>query len=513
MGWVRRRAESGRVVRQPIKWVARQPIKWFVMKIAAMDDGWVGRTVEGRYPLLRWLGGAESDGVFLTEAPDQGLRQAAIRLVLMQSGDARERAAGWQAAAGLEHPHLVRVLGTGECEVDGAAVLYCVTEYSDEVLAEVIRERALTPDEAREMLGPLVDALEYLHGHGFVHEGLRPAKIMAVNDCLKVSTEGMRRVGTPGVGGGADAYVTPEASENTTAADVWRLGVLLVEALTQRTPDWETAGGSHPAFLEGLPEPFASIARECLKGDPAKRCTLSGVRDLLAASTEAAPEPEGPSKQTQSFPAPGEIMQSGFFSRKKLLRRVDSLYSNYEFAVAPLAEDLSSLAQKMGSSKSARVALLALLALAAATGVWLVVRQPAAPVAGDHATAPVTGSVEGRSATRKAGGRMQPSAGPETKGSVVARVMPDVPEQAMQTIHGTVRFSVRLTVDAEGAVSGASIDQAGTSPYFLPFGLNAARQWRFAPAYAGGRAVPSTWVLHFALRQSGTQVLPQEVSP
>ncbi len=441
------------------------------MNKAELGGGWVGRMVDGRYPLLRWLGGTESGGVFLTETPDQGPRQAAIRLVLAESEDARKRAAGWQAAVGFEHPHLARVLETGECQVDDAAVLYCVTEYADEVLGEVIRERALTPGEAREMLEPLVDALEYLHGQGFVHEGLRPAKILAVNDSLKLSPDGVQRAGTADrvggadAGGSADAYDTPEAAGNTPAGDVWRLGVTLVEALTQRTPEWEAPGGGVPALLESLPAPFARIARECLQGDPAKRCTLARVRELLAGSAEA-----GVGQYRRPEHKADRGMERG--------------------PAAP--------AKRSGARQRAWIAGLVLLGLCAAVGVWLHARHPAG---------------QGEIAARQRGHGARTVAAPKQHGAVLARVMPDVPEQAMQTIHGTVMFSVRVTVNAEGAVNSAAIDQAGTSPYFLPFALKAARQWRFVPAFVGGQAVPSTWVLHFVLQKSGIEVHPEEVAP
>ncbi len=444
--------------------------------------GWVGRRVDERYPLLQWLGGSGNGGVFLTEAPGEGPRQAAIRLVLAEGEDARERTAGWRAAAGFDHPHLVRVLGTGECRMDDAAVGYCVTEFADEVLANVIQERPLTPGETRQLLPPLIEALEYLHGRGFVHARLKPVKIMAVNDCLKLSPDGVERAETAYHGGGADAYDTPEAAENTPAGDVWRLGVTLVEALTQRTPDWEAAGGSVPALLEGLPEPFARIAQECLRGNPAKRCTLARVRDLLAGGAGAS-----------LGPARG--------SERGLKRELEG---------GP-----SAPAQKGSAARRrARIIGLVLLGIGAAVGVWLHSRHEAPKPEQVPTSLPSARTAgQGETPARQQGHGARSSAAPVQHGAVLAQVTPSVPEPAMQTIHGAVRFSVRVAVNAEGVVSSAAIGQAGTSPYFLPFALKAARQWRFVPAFTGGRAVPSTWVLNFELRRSGIAVHPEEVAP
>ena len=442
------------------------------MNSAEIGGGWVGRTVNKRYPLLQWLGGAESSGVFLTEAPDQGLRKAAIRLVVAESGDARERAAGWNAASGLEHPYLMRVLGTGECRMDDAAVLYCVTEYADEVLGDVIRERALTPDEARQMLGPLVDALEYLHRQGLVHERLRPAKILAVNDCLKLSPDGVQRAAT--ASRGANAYDTPEAARNTAAGDVWRLGITLVEALTQRTPEWDAPGGGVPALVEKLAEPFARIARECLHGDPAKRCTLARVRELLAGAAEARTEPERkPERKLERGPV--------------------------------------SSAQRPGTKMGVRVAGVALLALFAAIEIWLH-RQPSAAPEPRLPAPPRAARRFGTPEWERQDGAHSPAA-PERPGTIVKRVMPDVPEAALHTIHGTIRISVQVTVNTKGAVNDALIEHAGTSPYFDRFARTAALQWQFTPAYTGGQTVPSAWMLHFELRQNGIEVHPEEVVP
>ena len=38
-----------------------------VMQSNAIASDWVGRVVDGRFPLLEWRGGGEESGVFLTE--------------------------------------------------------------------------------------------------------------------------------------------------------------------------------------------------------------------------------------------------------------------------------------------------------------------------------------------------------------------------------------------------------------------------------------------------------------
>ena len=60
-------------------------------------------------------------------------------------------------------------------------------------------------------------------------------------------------------------------------------------------------------------------------------------------------------------------------------------------------------------------------------------------------------------------------------------VIPEPPRSALQTIRGTVRVSVRLTLDARGAVIDAKSENPGPSRYFERLSLQAARQWKFTP--------------------------------
>jgi protein TonB len=68
-------------------------------------------------------------------------------------------------------------------------------------------------------------------------------------------------------------------------------------------------------------------------------------------------------------------------------------------------------------------------------------------------------------------------------------------------------------VDASGNVENATFVSSGPSKYFARQAMEAAQQWKFAPAQVNGQAVPSTWVLHFGFRKSGTEVEPEPVKP
>lgn len=92
-----------------------------------------------------------------------------------------------------------------------------VTEFAEENLADVLSERPLTVTEAREMLGPLMEALAYLHGEGLVHGHIKPANIMAVGDQLKLSVDGISRVGDLGAAPARTGPYDPPKSPNAAA--------------------------------------------------------------------------------------------------------------------------------------------------------------------------------------------------------------------------------------------------------------------------------------------------------
>jgi|SRR5579863_3253641 len=96
---------------------------------------------------------------------------------------------------------------------------------------------------------------------------------------------------------------------------------------------------------------------------------------------------------------------------------------------------------------------------------------------------------------------------------VLQQVLPDVPRKARDTIQGTVKVRVRVSVDLAGSVVGAALDARGPSPYFDELVLQAARGWKFNPTKVDGRDVSSEWILRFEFSRTATEVFPARVSP
>jgi TonB family protein len=423
----------------------------------------VGRIIDGRFTLLRWLGGTEQSSVFLTELEGHPAKNAAIKFTPANAVDAETRIAQWAAAQTLSHPHLMRLFHAGRCNVDRVDLLYVVTEYAEEVLSEILRERPLTPGETREMLDPVLEALSWLHGRDLVHGHLKPSNIMVVDGRLKLSTDRLHAANDPGtVSPSSGEYDAPETKlgQISPASDVWSLGVVLVEALTRRPPIWNRSAGGEPVVPASIPPPFFTVARGCLQVDPARRPTLSGVGDALAGGQ--APKSAGDITATQpSRPQPSRarVMIAG--TVLVVAGIVTTLFIRSHHRPSPPAIQSSAPAS-----------------------------QPASP-----------------------GEAAQPHEASVVKGVVAYRATPDVPQSIRDTIQGHVRVRIDLQVDSSGSVADATIDSPGPSRYFANRALEAARGWKFTPARMDGRAVASKWILQFHFGQDGTTITPTETSP
>jgi len=457
------------------------------MSRASIAADWVGRVIDGRFALLEWLGGSGSRGLFRTELPQPITKKATIKLIAAEGSEADAYLAGWAKAANLSHPHLLRVFRSGRFQIGSTELVYVVTECDDEVLAQIIPVRGLTPEETRQMLDPVIEALGYLHEKGFVHGHVKPSNILVVDDVLKLSGDSVAAGGGVRVISQAPSiYDAPEAARGATApsADVWALGVTLVEALTQRLPEWERGTHQEPVVPVTVPRPFGEIARECLRRDPERRPTLREIKARL--------EPSRPIE----FPG----------------RKVEKAVVEAPAAIPVIAEDLVEGPQTYEAAPAKRRVVplvVGLLVVVVALAVWMV-RRPATQGAAISGTGQSAGQSEAGSAVRAA---VVTKPGLSAKGAVTQRVLPEVASYAQKTIHGTIAVAVGVSVDANGDVTNAELKSTGKSRYFARVAMEAARGWKFKAAFKDGQPVSSVWMLRFKFRPSGTETSSVEETP
>lgn len=481
---------------------------------------WEGQVADLKFHLRQYLGGTDRGPVFLTEYGEQ---KAAIKLIARDAQNAEAQLARWALAANLMHPHLLRVFQTGRCQVGGARMVYAVMECADEDLSQIIPQRALSPAEARDMLGPVLEALAFLHGKGLVHGHVKPSNILAVGEELKISSDGLGPTReTRFERGKSSVYDAPEAGTRggSAAGDVWSLGVTLVEVLTQQLPTWEWKGQEEPELPRAIPAPFGDIARQCLERDPQRRCTLAEIGARL--------DPDAPPLGRETRVEPRAMAQ-----------QVVRVSKSTESPEAPIQAKPSADRSPRGTFAIPIVAIaaVALVMVFAASNLFHRPRnaspEPAASVVAQPKMQPKSKPLEPSKTTEKLiakrsnsspatsvaaatappGAAMKRASGEFAGGAVVHQALPAVPQSALNTIRGAVKVGVRVQVDASGKVVGVDLDSPGPSKYFANLATKAARDWQFAPAKAGGQNASSEWILRFEFAQDGTKVTPVEKMP
>lgn len=487
-----------------------------------------GEVIDGKYELRQYLGGSERGPVFQTEFGNLRRQDAAIKLVRVRPGNAELQLSRWRMAANLSHPHLIRILDMGRCELDNATALYVVTELADENLAQIIPERALTAEEARDALTPLLDALTYMHARGFVHGRIKPSNIMAVGEELKLSSDSILHLSeSPDSSLQPSPYDPPEGTKGGAfpSGDIWSLGMTIVEILTQKLPAWNAADRKDPVLPSGLPEPFVDIVRHCLRREPKNRWTAADIaadlpdKSLVAEiSTEEPKAAQVRSEIAEPRASEADPIRSGV-AAPDTSWKVSRKYAAGSVAIGFVLITVLGLAklvghqgdsQKPGISASEQTAaeppppqVTPPIAKPAAKTTTVVkpstnvVARSSFAAAPTKTTAPTAHSVD-----------LSASAN-STAGSVLHEVKPEVPRSASATITGTVRVVVKVSVDSSGNVTDAGLAAEGPSRYFANLSLRAARDWKFAPAKVNGAAVPSTWLIHFGYTNSGTDISSQ----
>jgi len=495
---------------------------------------WEGRVVNKEFRLGEFLGGSERAGVFMTQYGPESLK-AAVKLIPVGTWDqavAEAELARLQSALALSHPHLLQIFQAGRATLDDTDLIFVVSEYADEDLSQILPTRPLAAEEIRETLGPALEALAYLHGQGFAHGHVKPANVMAIADRLKLSSDGIAVIGQRrSAPAERNEYDAPEIgqSEALAASDVWSLGMLAVMALTQRLPGWDASG--EPLLPPNVPAPLDDIARRCLQRDPRDRCSVADIAGRLglriAAETPAAkPSPARPElrptpaarraaagpqlgpQQTripasQSFPYQRRSNAGPYIAVAAVLAIigvlvVPRLFRSGKINPQAVSEAADSTSLQGATGQAARVA----------REVTQVKDRGAS-----SATGGANLSASGEAVERPAPARGNAPRRALSAGQVAEQVIPDVPKSARDTIRGTVRVGVRLSVDTTGNVTEAELDNAGPSKYFARLALEAAQQWKFDPPKMQGQNVLSDWLLRFQFTEQGTKVIPVQSDP
>jgi len=459
-----------------------------------------GQSVDGGFQLVEHLGGTDKSATFLAAAP--GGAKAAVKLVI-SSEDAGQLLARWKVSESLSHPHLLRVFRSGTCELSNTGFLFLVIEYAEENLSQVLPQRGLALEEVREMLPPVLDALDYLHREGLVHGELKPGNIMAASDQLKLSSDGVMRVGDPQLHTGP--YTAPEAASGVVpASDLWSLGVTLTEVLTQRRPTWDP-GSTLAQLPENTPEQFRVLLQRCLIQNPELRGTLADVRERLRPPAALA-APASPPTSFRKHRSPLRLVVPAAMA-VVLIGAFLAISHNSDTPVQP--EKAASEAQTPSQAPPP--------VQSPPPSVLTEATDPRPTPEPEKTEPDKPQKLEVLVPERMAANASVPTPTPQPiskpaktivreTGAVVHQVLPAVPPKAMRTINGKVRVQVKVLVNREGDVVGSQFLSRGPSRYFADLTMQAAREWKFRPASS-----EQAWNLEFEFRRTGITAKPSQL--
>jgi len=148
-----------------------------------------------------------------------------------------------QAAGRLIHPRIVTIFEYGEDEQNAFIAMELVR--GDSVHELLLRDPQPQLEVVRDVILPLLDALEYSHAQGVIHRDIKPSNILiGENNQIKVSDFGIARIESSaltqyGLVVGTPFYMSPEQcmGEDTDArTDIYSAGVIAYELFTGRRP-------------------------------------------------------------------------------------------------------------------------------------------------------------------------------------------------------------------------------------------------------------------------------------
>ncbi|MBV1854624.1 serine/threonine-protein kinase [Catellatospora tritici] len=222
-------------------------------------------------------------------AADPALRAGALR-------EAR-------SAAQLTHPNITAVHDFGEASFpDGHAEPYLVMELlTGDSLADRMAAGPMPWPQVATVGGQIAAALAAAHARDVVHRDVKPGNIMLTATGAKVLDFGIAAMtGLPDAHGGwvigTPAYAAPERLQQAAAnpaADVYSLGVLLVEMVTGRrlhpVESWEQVAALHARprplpHLPGVPSTAAALIAAALDPSPARRPRAADLQRVLTGA-------------------------------------------------------------------------------------------------------------------------------------------------------------------------------------------------------------------------------------
>jgi serine/threonine protein kinase/tetratricopeptide (TPR) repeat protein len=292
----------------------------------------LGQALAGRYEVVRLLGEGGMAAVYL--ARDLKHRRSVALKVLRPELTAALGPERFlreiEITAGLQHPHILPLLDSGEA----AGFLYYVMPYVEgETLRQRLERQAQLPvDEAVRIAREVAEALDHAHQHGVIHRDIKPENVLMSGGHAIVADFGIARaVGSAaghkltrtGMAVGTSAYMSPEQISGDAAldgrCDVYSLACVLYELLAGQPP-FVGATAKNVAFQHLSLEPrpvsalrpavsaaLATVIGQGLAKSPEARPTSAAEFAAALSAAGAMSGPSGTDVSRASRPAGGVV--------------------------------------------------------------------------------------------------------------------------------------------------------------------------------------------------------------
>ena len=214
-----------------------------------MEESWIGKTI-GHYQIVDHLGRGGMAEVYKAYQPALD-RYVAVKILHPFVADDESFLARFErearAVAALRHSNIVRVFDFGHEQ----STYYMVMEYVD---GQTLKQRLnklraagqnMSAAETVKIIGQTARALHHAHRRGLVHRDIKPANILLTSKGDAVLSDfgiahmvESTRYTMTGIVGTPD-YMSPEQGQGLEIdlrTDIYSLGIVLYECLTNRTP-------------------------------------------------------------------------------------------------------------------------------------------------------------------------------------------------------------------------------------------------------------------------------------
>jgi serine/threonine-protein kinase len=202
----------------------------------------------GQYEVEREIGRGGNARIF--QATDSGGRRVALKVLhpeLLISVAADRFLREIRLASQLDHPHIAKILDSGEHEW----LVYYVMSY---VEGTTLRDRLDTREplpvpEVTKIACDLLEALDHAHRHGIIHRDVKPANVvLSPNGAVlldfgiarAVAASGNDQLTRSGIAVGTSSYMSPEqitaVADIDHRSDLYSLGCVLYECLSGQVP-------------------------------------------------------------------------------------------------------------------------------------------------------------------------------------------------------------------------------------------------------------------------------------